>query len=371
VQLIDIELSKAYLYRALRLRDSDSDSIYCLVNVYLAVLYYATGQHQTAIDHCTLVTTSQDHSQCSSHVVEGELLPKINDEIDTALGLAVFYQYLRTAALNKQQTQHVSVFTTELFARYLHIKCLSSTTSKCRQPTGTSSTDEVQRYQKCFYELLQVFPTDLLLFSFAAPAKYPTNKQDDAVGGQTKPVISDQLDTSELIELLQQSAVEHLTTFRQLEAREFSSVHCPIVSTDFEALYAYKRGDYQRCLQLSTDNVRTLIGGEGVSGVSAYPEFIQLMDDDIASLTGLMLIVNPSCRDDHAALHAYVRQLYLSLYLMTQCQMKLRHSVTSLAQTLDYVEVARGHLRDKWTLDQLLLKLTERTLLLYISRQLI
>jgi len=50
-QLIDIELSKAYLYRALRCKDSDSDSIYCLANVYLAVLYYTTGQYQTAIDH--------------------------------------------------------------------------------------------------------------------------------------------------------------------------------------------------------------------------------------------------------------------------------------------------------------------------------
>jgi len=126
VQLIEIELSKAYLYRALRCKDSDSDSIYCLANVYLAVLYYTTGQYQTAIDHCTLVTRSQDHSQCSSHVVQGELLPKIDDDIDTVLGLSVFYQYMRTAALNQQQqTQHVSVFTTELFAHYLHIRCLS------------------------------------------------------------------------------------------------------------------------------------------------------------------------------------------------------------------------------------------------------
>jgi len=69
MQLIESELSKAYLYRALRCKDSDSDSIYCLTNVYLAVLYYTTGQYQTAIDHCTLVMRSQDHSQCSSHVV--------------------------------------------------------------------------------------------------------------------------------------------------------------------------------------------------------------------------------------------------------------------------------------------------------------
>jgi len=58
VQLIEIELSKAYLHRALRYKDSDSDSINCLANVYLAVLYYTTGQYQTAIDHCTLVMRS-------------------------------------------------------------------------------------------------------------------------------------------------------------------------------------------------------------------------------------------------------------------------------------------------------------------------
>jgi len=38
VLLIEIELSKAYLHRALRFNDSDSYSIYCLANVYLAVL---------------------------------------------------------------------------------------------------------------------------------------------------------------------------------------------------------------------------------------------------------------------------------------------------------------------------------------------
>ena len=68
------------------------------------------------------MTRSQDHSQCSSHVIQGELLPKIDDDIDTVSGLTVFYQYVRTSALNQRQTQLVSVFTTELFAYYL--KCL-------------------------------------------------------------------------------------------------------------------------------------------------------------------------------------------------------------------------------------------------------
>ena len=115
VQLIEIELSKAYLHTALR--HEDSYSIYCLANVYLALLYYTTGQYQTAIDHCTLVTRSQDHSQCSSHVVQGELLPRIEEDIDVVLGLAVFYDQLRATAFAQQETQHVTVFTTELFAQ--------------------------------------------------------------------------------------------------------------------------------------------------------------------------------------------------------------------------------------------------------------
>ena len=61
-----------------------------------------------------------------------------------------------------------------------------------------------------------------------------------------------------------------------------------------------------------------------------FPEFIQL-------LIGLMLIVNksltyyPYCSTSAAA---------LSLYIMTQCQLKLHLSRRSLAETLSYAEVA-------------------------------
>jgi len=154
---------------------------------------------------------------------------------------------------------------------------------------------------------------------------------------------------------LQRSAVEHLTTHRQIMARECSSV-ATIVTTDFEALYAYKHGDYQRCLQLSTQNVHTLLYVVHMPDVATLPEFIQLLDDDIVSLTALTLIVNPKCRD--RGVDVCISQLTLSLYLMTQCQLKLRHSVTSLAQTLDYIKVAqRRHPVDK-TLNHLTLRLS-------------
>jgi len=306
---------------------------------------------------------SQDHSQCSSHVVQGELLPEIDNKIDNILGLSIFYQHLRTAALSpQQQTQHVSVFTTEYFAHYLRIRCLSVT--QC--PRLITET-EVQRCQKLFIESYEMFVTDVLAFKSVYGTKRTGHFRELMFGeDETKPVTSGHFDTSELAKLLQQSAVEHLTTLRKLQAQRFRS-ELTIVTTDFEALYAYKCGEYQRCLQLSTDNVRTLISGRlSVSEIFSYPEFIQLMDDDIGSLTGLTLFVDRGCRNHFE--NVVVFQLTLSLYLMTQCQMKLHHSMTSLAETLGYIEVTRLQpVCQIHTLDQLLLKLTERKILLYIT----
>jgi len=248
MSLIEIELSKAYLYRALSCKDSDSDSNYCLANVYLAVLYHTTGQYQTAIDHCTLATRSQDHSQCSSHVVQGEILPKVDDDVGNVLGLAELYQSVRTAALKQQrQPQHVSVFTTELFAYYLHIKCLSLSVTKCCQFMHKSSTDEFKLYKICISGTQQPFIGDVLLFlSVSRLLKF----QHGLIWlkPQRTLVNTNKYNSSELAELLSKSAVKHLKTYRQLEARDFRSMVI-IVTTDFEAMYAYKRGDYQRCLQ--------------------------------------------------------------------------------------------------------------------------
>jgi len=130
-------------------------------------------------------------------------------------------------------------------------------------------------------------------------------------------------------------------------------------------LYAYKHGDYQRCLQLSTQNVRVHLCATLAFEIWTDPEFIQLLDDGIVSLTALTLIVNPECR--RRTDYVSISQLSVSLYLMTQCQLKLRHSVMSLARTLDYIEVARSRIPVSRTLDQLTLKLTERKLMMYLT----
>ena len=353
MQLIKIELSKGYLHRALRCKDCASDSIYCLSNVYLAVLYYTTGQYQTAIDHCTLVTTSQDHSQCSSHVVEGELLSKVDDDIDIVFGLAVFYQYVRIAALNQRQTQHVSVFTTELFANYLNIKCLSA--------IQMLSNHHIHRFRNYFC-CKEPFIADIVAVKSVI---HNFRSQPITVHSSQQPTLREaDLKTSEVVELLQLSAVKHMTTFRQLEARDFGSV-ATIITTDFEALYAYKHGDYQRCLQLSTQNVHTLLHAVHMPNFLTFSVFIPLLDDDIVSLIALTLIVNPEWRDDSA--NVPITQLTLSLYLMTQCQLKLRQSVTSLVPTYFYIEVALRRRPRNSTLNRLTLELIKRKVLSYVK----
>jgi len=168
---------------------------------------------------------------------------------------------------------------------------------------------------------------------------------------------------SHLVGLLQQSAVEHLKTFRQLKSRHFGSV-ATTVATDLEVLYVYKSGNYQQCLQLSRQNIHALSYAERIHTVPTFPEFIQFLDDDIVSLIALTLIINPRCR--HSSGHSTIRPVTLSLYLITQCQLKLGHSPTSLAQTLDKVTQGRRFHEVRWTLDQLILKLTERKLVTHI-----
>ena len=97
-------------------------------------------------------------------------------------------------------------------------------------------------------------------------------------------------------------------------------------------------------------------------------EFIQLLDDDIVSLTALTLIVNPECRRE--GVYHCITQVTLSLYLMTQCQLKLRHSVTSLTQTLSYVNFAQKMTPVAIKFDQFTLKLIERMMLRNLSNSL-
>ena len=117
---------------------------------------------------------------------------------------------------------------------------------------------------------------------------------------------------------------------------------------------------------MSTQNVHTLLYAvHPPPEIATFPEFVQLLDDDIVSLTALTLIVNPKCRDWTG--NVCISQVTLLLYLITQCQLKLGHSATSLAQTLDYIQVAQRRHAAEATLNHLTLKLMKRKVLMRLS----
>ena len=269
----------------------------------------------------------------------------------------------------EDERRHVSVFTTELFAHYLHTKLLSVT--QCRLLPETSLAEQLREYRSCVCNSRETFITDVIVLILVSRTQYTANDRELMSDGvKTKSLVIRQLDTSKLVALLQQSAVEHLTTCRELEA-PICDCLTHVVTTDFKALYAYKYGRHQSCLQLSMSNVRTLMIdlSHSMSGLLVFvcPTLIQLMDDDIVSLIGLTVLVDPP--DESDPFRGSVSQLSLSLYLMTMCQIKLCHSVESLASTLNYVEFARTNIVDRCegVFDQFVLKFVKQKILRYMS----
>ena len=133
-------------------------------------------------------------------------------------------------------------------------------------------------------------------------------------------VNASELDRWELAELLQKSAVENLTTFRRLQLQQFGSV-AAIITTDFESSYAYKHGEYQRCLQCCLHRTCAHCCME----IMYVPLHIQTRSLFSYLTTTLYhcitFIVDPKRLQ---AGNVFISQLTLSLYLMTQCQLKLR-----------------------------------------------
>jgi len=112
-----------------------------------------------------------------------------------------------------------------------------------------SSTYPVQSYVKYISDMQQLYIADVLVWKLVNGSTVQKSvSQQHVYRDLYSSKCLAELNTSDLVQLLQQAAVEHLTTSRQLEARDFGSI-ITIVTTDFEAMYAYKRGDYQRCLQ--------------------------------------------------------------------------------------------------------------------------
>ena len=381
--VVHVNLAKTYLLRAMRCADCDSDSIYGLANVYMAVLCYTTGQQQKATDYCTLVTRSQSYSQCTSRVVDGEILPKNDDDIDTVLGLVVFYQYVRTTTLKHgQPTRHAGVFTIEFFARYFNIRHLL--VAKCRLAPKAQEKHALREVKfhlceelKLFFSRIvsaaRLFLTDVML------VKFSNNSSLHRISN-IKITNLDSLNKQQLVEMMTKIPIpQMLLTCGQLTlVQDVDPEFVAVVKTsDFMPLRLYRCKLYERCAQLCQRAVHEMIDGH-VRPITRlcflYNEFVQLMDDDIVSLIGMTVLVGKSGTQSKSKLRKTINisELTMSLYLLTQCQIKIQSSalkpdILQVSNTLNLINEAEKFIPSKDVLGHLILKLAERLSMMCIT----
>ena len=367
LEMLYNEMSKAYLHHSFTY---GHESTYCVVHVLLAALYYKSGHYQAAIDHCKQVLNKTACEQYGLRCIGAEYLPPIDENVDTVTGLILFYQHIQQKALNHDVGLHYQQsckpdFTTELLAYYLLSQCPNVANSK---------RNKLTEYQQHLLKSKRAFLCDVLLLKkmnlqldewFEIPAG---NSGTDSANNA-----SCSMDTSLLITTLELVALEKLIVYRQLMVRDLHSEQFPVLN-EFEALYAYKCGLFEECLEMCRNHVNMLLPA-GCSRnqlyMTAYPEFMSMFDGELVSLFGIMRLLHPTLFLFLVQFPEYesISVLTLSLYLMVQCQKKLRKE--SLHESLQLFRFVHDNVfraeNKEHSLDRLILKLTYSSVKLFID----
>jgi len=181
--------------------------------------------------------------------------------------------------------------------------------------------------------------------------------------------------------LMTESSIEQLLRNRHLTMPRDTVSSAVSDITDFMALYLYRCQLYQRCDLLCQQTIRRALIDADINRIplvsATYHEFVQLMDDDVASLVGLTAMLNQGRPQSWSKEPITVTRLTLSLYLLTKCQILGRTTIkvtpstlSSLAHILDWIAVAQKTIPVGAFVDHLLLKLVERKAILYITEEL-
>jgi len=307
-------------------------------------------------------------------MVQGNILPKIDDAIDSALGLVVLYQYLRELALNEQhQKGPVNVLTTEMFAHYFSTKHLL--VARYRLMPKAQDEQSVQAAKLCLREEIKLFCNRIvsaprLLVSDLVLCKLPNNRI-------ASDCLSDNSDRRQMVSLITRLSLQQLLTYCHLMLpRDIAMTDI----SDFLALYLYRCHLYERCEQLCQQRIRQLIDADRCNMPrvsSTYHNFAQLMDDDVVSLFGLTALIDKSRVQSWFSEPVTITQLTMYLYLFTACQIELDPEtksdadvLSSLAIALDWIAVAQKMIPADESVDHLMLKLAERKAVIYITEQL-
>ena len=185
--------------------------------------------------------------------------------------------------------------------------------------------------------------------------------------------VSSYTDTSLLVISLELVALEKLITFRQVMVRDLHSEHFPILN-EFEALYSYKCGLFEECLEMCRNHVNMQLRAGCLRNqryVIALQEFVSLLDGELVSVLGIIRIIYPALFLLLLEFPSYeeISVLTLSLYLIVQCRKKLRED--SLVDSLQLIRFVHDKMYpaddNEYFVDRLILKLTYRSLKMYIQ----
>ena len=181
------------------------------------------------------------------------------------------------------------------------------------------------------------------------------------------------MDTRLLVTILELVALEKLISVRQTVVDELHSAQFPVLN-EFEALYLYKCGLLEECLDTCRQNVDILLRA-GCPRYQNYliltPEFLSLLDGELLSLFGIIRFLRPVTvlLTAEFANKESISLLTLFVYMIAQCQEKLGSD--SLCDTLQLIGILHDKLfpanDDETYFDRLILKLTYRSLKLYID----
>jgi len=364
VEMLHNEMSKAFLHHSLV---CGPESTYCVVHVLLAALYYKSGHYQSAIDHCKQVLNQGDNEQFGLKCIGAEYLPQIDESVDAVLALVLLYQHVQGKALplGTQKEQMIKpAFSAQLSAHYFYLK--SST-------AADSANSTLRNYRKHLCLSKRPLLCDVLLFkctviqldecteTFALNRRTETN---DAVNA------SSTMDAKLLVTLLELVALEQLVSVRQVLVRELHCEQCPVLN-EFEALYTYKCGLFEECLDMCRRNVNRLLRVSYPRYIIVYPEFLSLLDGEVLSLFGIIRLLRPVLlllMMELAGAES-ISLLTLYVYLIVQCEKTLRSD--SLCDTLQLIRTVHDKVfsaeESDAFLDRLILKMTYRSLKLYID----
>jgi len=339
------ELTKAHLHLALRYRDRDADnSVHCLAAVFLASLYCTTGHYQTAFDLCRDIITRIDTQSIAANdhrkvlKVDAQLLSKCFSDVETVVGFVSLYNYLtRTAMPESQRTKYyTNSCSVEALARFISVKChLMDEVTAAR---NASLYEAVRHYRRCVVESLDNLSlADVLLFQLvkAVCAKFDSQSVFRWSGNLGRTRRLNGYDPNELCEMLIHLAVERLTVFRQFQMDQFGN-ECVVTTTDFEALNAYRCQQYDRCLASSRDIANSTLFMKTMPVIFVYGPQLVLMDDDIASIVGVMNLV----RQRQSSWARTATQISIALYLEIQCLLRLQCPLRHLRDALFRTQIA-------------------------------